>query len=156
MQATYLKKIRFLLVIFISGLVLSGLTAFPIQTQLEWLLPCFNETSLMGGWLYKTYEGVSYINTNYPFLSYGTDWLGFAHLMIAIVFLGAIKDPVKNIWVIQFGMISCVAVFPQAFIAGGIRGIPLFWQLIDCSFGAVGIIPLLIAYRLTRKLETIA
>jgi hypothetical protein len=58
--------------------------------------------------------------------------------VIAIAFLGPLKDPVKNIWVIEFGIIACVAVFPLAFIAGSVRGIPLYWQFIDCSFGIFG------------------
>jgi hypothetical protein len=72
--------------------------------------------------------------------------------MLAILFIGPLKHPVKNIWVIEFGMIACVAVFPLAFIAGGIRGIPVFWRLIDCSFGAIGIIPLYLSYRMIKKL----
>ena len=34
-----------------------------------------------------------------------------------------------------------------------IRGIPLAWRLIDCSFGVIGAIPLLIALRKTTLLE---
>ena len=29
-------------------------------------------------------------------------------------------------------------IFPLAFIAGPIRGITFYWQLIDCSFGVFG------------------
>ena len=49
-------------------------------------------------------------------------------------------------------MISCVAVIPLALIAGPIRGIPFWWQIIDMSFGVVGIVPLLFAYRGIRRL----
>jgi hypothetical protein len=54
---------------------------------------------------------------------------------------------VRNVWVVQFGMIACVAVVPLALIAGPIRGLPWWWLLIDISFGVFGVIPLLIAYR---------
>jgi hypothetical protein len=94
-------------------------------------------------------------NTKYPFLSYGTDWLAFAHLVIAVAFLGPLKNPVKNIWVIEFGIIACLMVFPLAFIAGAVRGIPFYWRLIDCSFGVLGLIPLVWCYKLIRKLEQI-
>jgi hypothetical protein len=73
--------------------------------------------------------------------------------VIATIFIGPFINPVKNIWVIQFGMIACVMVFPLAFIAGPIRHIPFYWQLIDCSFGFFGIIPLWICYKEIRKLE---
>jgi len=54
------------------------------------------------------------------------------------------------VWVIQFGMIACVLVIPAALIFDALRGLPFFWGLIDCSFGVIGIIPLLFAYRLVR------
>ena len=62
--------------------------------------------------------------------------------MIAIVFIGPLRDPVKNIWVIDFGMIACVLVVPFAMLMGSVRQIPPGWRLIDCSFGALGFIPL--------------
>jgi len=86
-------------------------------------------------------------------MAYGTDWLAFAHLVIAVAFWGPLKDPVRNIWVIEFGMIACVLVIPLALIAGPIRGIPFFWQLVDCSFGVFGIIPLWLCRRDILRLE---
>ena len=44
-------------------------------------------------------------------------------------------------------MTACVGVIPLALLAGEIRGIPFGWRLIDCAFGVVGIVPLLIAWR---------
>jgi hypothetical protein len=49
-------------------------------------------------------------------------------------------------------MIACVLVVPFALLVGGLRGIPMFWRLIDCSFGVVGIVPLSLARRYTRRL----
>jgi hypothetical protein len=146
-------KIRTILVVFIIFLVLSGITAFPIETELKIInenmsfLPDFLRT-----WLSEIYLAVKTTNENYPFLSYGTDWLAFAHLVIAIAFIGPLRDPVKNIWVIEFGMISCILIIPLALIAGSIREIPWYWQAIDCSFGVFGIIPLYWSYRLIKKL----
>jgi len=42
----------------------------------------------------------------------------------------------------DFGLIACALIIPYAFIFGGIRGIPIWWRLIDCSFGIFGAIPL--------------
>lgn len=86
-------------------------------------------------------------------MAYGTDWLAFAHLVIAVAFIGVLRDPIRNIWIIQWGMIACVGVIPLALIAGSIRQIPFGWMLIDMSFGIVGIVPLLIVHRLIRRLE---
>jgi len=137
--------------------VASGLTAFPLETEirfgsdvLHWL--GFVPTELTT-WIDRVRDALIATNDAYPFLAYGTDWLAFAHLVIAVAFIGPLRDPVRNIWIIQFGMIACVGVIPLALIAGTIRGIPFGWQLIDISFGVFGIIPLLIVHRLIKRLE---
>jgi len=150
-----IKHIRIVLVVFIVLLVLSGVTAFPIETELGLLVQFKSLFPLLfQQWITSVCKAVSDTNKMYPYLSYGTDWLAFAHLVIAVVFIGPLKDPVKNIWVVQFGMIACAMIFPLAFIAGHIRGIPFFWQLIDCSFGLFGFLPLYYCYRKICLLET--
>ena len=42
-----------------------------------------------------------------------------------------------------------------ALIFGPIRGIPLFWRLIDCSFGLFGAIPLWLARGTIRQVTDI-
>ncbi len=149
-----LTKIRLLIVCFMIALVLSGITAFPVETELRWLLghpslvPSFAEK-----WLQDVYAALQETNTKYPMLAYGYDWLAFAHIVIALFFIGPLKDPIKNIWVIEWGMLSCIAVIPLAFIAGPIRHIPLFHILIDCSFGVVGIFPLIVCRKWIKQLE---
>ncbi|WP_207534377.1 hypothetical protein [Desertivirga arenae] len=150
------KKIRIWIIFFITALILSGLTAFPIESQLTVLMKYQDLFPLsLQQWLGTIYQAVKTTNEHFPYLAYGTDWLAFAHIVIATAFIGPLRDPVRNIWVIQFGMIACLMVLPLAFIAGAIRGIPLFWQLIDCSFGVLGIIPLYICYRYIKQLEGI-
>lgn len=150
------KRIRFWILLFIIGLVLSGVTAFPIETELAFLSTHANILpASVSNWINTIYLAVKSTNETYPYLSYGTDWLAFGHIVIATAFIGPLKDPVKNIWIIQFGMIACVMVFPLAFIAGPIRHIPFYWRLVDCSFGVFGIIPLYVCYKNIRKLEQI-
>jgi hypothetical protein len=139
-------RIRLLLLLFIFGLVLSGLTAFPLESELRWLTgflgagPSTQPADVGGvlGWLVTVRNAVIATNATYPFLAYGTDWLAFAHLVIAVAFIGPLRDPVHNAWVVTFGLIACAAVVPLALIAGAIRGIPLYWRLIDCAFGVGG------------------
>lgn len=153
------RHIRAWLVFFIVALVLSGITAFPLETELRWgsdLLRATPIPQLMPdfvAWIDRIRDALIATNDDYPFLAYGTDWLAFAHLVIAIAFIGPLRDPVRNIWIIQWGMICCVAVIPLALIAGSVRGIPFGWMLVDMSFGIVGIVPLIIVHRLIRKLE---
>jgi len=134
-----LRSIKGLLILFIIGLVISGLTALP----LDWALSIAHTTISRGDntftyWIERVYLGVHETNLKYPFMAYGTDWLAFAHLMIAVAFLGPLRNPVRNVWVIEFGIIACLSIFPFAFIAGAVRGIPIYWRLIDCSFGLFG------------------
>jgi hypothetical protein len=149
-KATQIRDIRLLIIVFITGLALSGLSAFPIQAQLEVTHEYIQKHSMQNGlthWLELVYFGVKETNLKYPFIAYGTDWLAFAHLVLAIAFIGPLRDPIKNVWVIQFGLIACVAIFPLALIAGEVRGIPIFWRLIDCSFGLFGGVVLWLCYR---------
>jgi len=153
---TLKRRIKICLWIIIAGLALSGITAFPLESELAVLKDHLSATGLMGGWINSIYNAIKTTNNQFPWLSYGTDWLAFAHLVIAVVFIGPLRDPVKNIWVIHFGMIACIGVFPLAFIAGTIRGIPFFWQLIDCSFGVIGFVPLYLCHKYIRLLERAA
>lgn len=155
-----LTRIRFWLVLFVIGLIVSGVTAFPLESETRLLVrllhadwsPAPEHFPVLVDWLDRVHNGIVATNRDYPFMAYGTDWLAFAHLVIAVAFWGPLKDPVRNVWVVQFGMISCVAVVPLALIAGPVRGIPWWWQLIDMSFGVIGIIPLLFAYANIRRL----
>jgi hypothetical protein len=147
------KRIRICIWIIIVGLAISGITAFPIETELSILVKDDTLPVFMQEWIFKVYNALKESNINYPFLSYGTDWLAFAHVMLAVLFYGTLKDPIRNIWIIKFGMICCILIVPLALIAGSIRQIPLFWRLIDCSFGVIGIIPLILCYRNIKKLE---
>ena len=156
-EAQIVRRIRVWLGLFIVGLVLSGLTAFPLRKELELLLQLTAcEQSPAGAlceWLYRVNEGLVVSYGRYPFLAYGTDWLAFAHLVIAVAFLGPMRDPLRNRWVITFGLIACAGVIPLALVAGSARGIPLYWRLIDCSFGVIGSVPLLICRRYLSQLE---
>jgi hypothetical protein len=143
------KRVRFLIILFMCALVLSGLTAIPLQYELRLLMP-FIEKGAQSGmvlpelaeWIRQINDGVQNGYGQYPFLAYGTDWLAFGHVAIAVAFIGPLRDPIKNVWVVEFGMTACVLVIPWTLIFGTIRSIPFFWQLIDMSFGILGIIPL--------------
>lgn len=148
------KKIEIVLLVFMIFLIISGITAFPLEQELRILLgfKAYFPSSITI-WLQMVYDAIVVTNNQYPFISYGTDWLAFAHIVIAVVFIGPLRNPVRNIWVIQFGMIACIMILPLAIICGYMRQIPLFWQLIDCSFGLIGFVPLFICYKWTKQLE---
>jgi asparagine N-glycosylation enzyme membrane subunit Stt3 len=155
-----LRRIRLILAVFVVALVLSGVTAFPLVHELRildaWVSPGSSIGEALPGlaaWIARVREGLEHNAAHYPFIAYGSDWLAFAHLVIAAAFLGPWKDPVRNIWVIDWALIACAGVIPLALIAGPLRGIPVYWRLIDCSFGVFGCIPLLLLRREIKRLE---
>jgi hypothetical protein len=155
MEQQLKKKIKWMIVFFIVALVLSGVTAFPVYTELKWAKEhhLIDASTMMGQWLQKVWEGVDETNSKHYFMFYGYDWLAFAHIVIAMAFIGPLKDPVKNVWIVEWAMLACAAVIPLALICGAIRDIPWFHIMIDCSFGIIGIVPLYITRRWIKQLE---
>ena len=149
------RRARILLGVFTVCLVASGLTAIPVEWELGVLARVLGlpdgarpqDGADLAPWIARVREGVRETHARYPFMAYGFDWLAFAHVVLGILFVGAIADPARNLWVITFGMIACVLVIPWAFLFSAVRGIPFYWTLIDCSFGVLGIIPLWYARR---------
>ncbi|MBI3851089.1 MAG: hypothetical protein HY298_12550 [Verrucomicrobia bacterium] len=160
-EAQLRSRIKALTWFFIIGLVLSGATAIPLNWELDLLTKWFGITgqtsatanSELARWLLTAGEALQDISAKHPLLFYGTDWLAFGHFVIALAFVGALRDPVRNRWLFDFGLIACVLVVPYALIFGAVRGIPFWWRLIDCSFGVLGFVPLWLCRRWARELE---
>jgi hypothetical protein len=150
------QQIKAWLWFFIITLFFSGATAIPAEKEVSFVVKLFSANNPVGSFLSSIEEGVSKTQAKYTFLIYGYDWLAFAHFVLAILFIGPLRDPVRNKWVIEFGMIACLLIIPIAMSAGYYRGIPIWWRLIDCSFGIIGIIPLFICYKKIHVLESFA
>lgn len=156
-----LVRYRLALGLFIVGLVLSGVTAFPLRHELRWLADGLgivapeNYARYAGlqRWIAYVLYGVEQTQARYPFISYGTDWLAFGHLCIAVFFVRPFRRPLESDWVLKCGLVCCAGVIPLALIAGAVRGIPFGWRLIDCSFGVIGALPLLYCLRVSAKLR---
>ena len=155
------QRIQWCTGFFIFALVLSGLTAIPLNWELDRLvnwLGLAGQTSAtvpseLAHWLLTARGALQDVSVNHPLLFYGTDWLAFGHFVIALAFVGALRDPVRNRWLFDFGLIACGLVIPFALVFGGVRGIPLWWRLIDCSFGVFGFVPLWFSRKWVRQLE---
>jgi hypothetical protein len=159
-----LTKFRLTIMFVIVGLVISGVTAFPLLWELNILASIANDGSEnldpasytgIAHWILKVREGLDVTYGKYPFIGYGTDWLAFGHIIIALFFILPYREPVRYGGVLKIGVVSCVLVIPIALICGPIRGIPFYWQLIDSAFGVVCVFPLLYAIKLTRKMEEV-
>jgi hypothetical protein len=161
---TLLRRIRALTLLFIVGLVVSGITAIPLRSEVKWLaertgaqhlveVRGSTEAPAWALWVMNIHGAIEETARQNRFLFYGTDWLAFGHIAIGIAFLGALRDPVRNRWLFVFGLIVCGLVIPYALVLGAIRGIPLWWRLIDCSFGLVGAIPLWLCIKWVDELS---
>jgi hypothetical protein len=158
---TPLRQIRIAIFIVIFGLVISGVTAFPLLHELnlisKLLVGSATDSSAHNEfvqWILRVRDGLEETYQRHPFIAYGTDWLAFAHLMIAVFFVLPYRDPVRYSGVLWVGIFCSLMIFPLAFICGPIRGIPLWWSVIDCSFGVFCIIPLWFALRKIRLIST--
>ena len=155
------RRIKCFTWLFIIGLVASGATAIPLNWELDLLVQWLGlrgQTSLtttteLSRWLLTAREALQEVSVEHPLLFYGTDWLAFGHFVIALAFVGALRDPVRNRWLFDFGMIACVMVIPFALVFGAVRGIPFWWRLIDCSFGVFGFVPLWFCRKWVGELE---
>jgi hypothetical protein len=155
-QAKY--RFRVSLGLFLAGLVASGLTAFPLLPELDFAIRTFSWDPAaaaqpgLAGWLLAVREGLEQSYRRHPWLAYGTDWLAFGHLAIALFFIEPWLRPDASRGVLRAGVAACVLVVPTALICGAARSIPFYWRLLDCSFGIVGLIPLTYCLRLVPHL----
>ncbi|MBK9732704.1 MAG: hypothetical protein IPO83_15725 [Chitinophagaceae bacterium] len=148
------KRIRFLLWLTILGLIGSGLSAFPLQTELNFVLQFRSQLPAdLVAWFDKVNLAISETSVNYPLVLYGYDWLGFAHVLIALAFIGPLMDPVKNQWVVIWGMIASALTIVMALVAEPFRGIPFFWSMVDASIGAGAFLILWICNRWINQLK---
>ena len=97
-------RFRLVMGFFVFALVISGVTAFPLLSELKLLNQWFgsnlsltaqNQGSL-AFWISHVHEGLDKTYRHYPWIAYGTDWLAFAHIIIAVFFIGPMIDPVSS------------------------------------------------------------
>ncbi|MGM0490366.1 MAG: hypothetical protein ACQESR_26875, partial [Planctomycetota bacterium] len=136
-----LTRAKVMLGIVVFGLLVSGITVWPALVELKLAVSIIwgdaEPTGDLHAFLLQAIEGLESVNANYPFMFYAGDWLAFAHVVLAILFAGAIRDPVRNIWIVQCGLIMCALVPVLAIVCIPLRGLPMVWFWIDSAF-AVG------------------
>jgi hypothetical protein len=156
-----LAMVRMMLTVVSLGLFVSGMTCYFLPWELTTIIDivwgrgadAWTGFSEMHTFILKMEAAIYHVNEHYPEMFLGTDYLGFAHILLAILFIGPIINPVKNIWVVHFGMICCVLVIPAAFLFGYLRGAPTMHYFVDASFGIGAMLFLLIAMRKIMTME---
>jgi len=160
-ERTLFFRYRLSLAAFIIGLVVSGLTAFPLRAELSILLKLVGKSDPVASvhahglrhWVGFVDLGLRETYARFPFFGYATDWLAVGHFVIAAFFVLPLVDPARYRGVLYVGLVARTSVILEALICGPIRGIPFFWTLIDCSFGIFGAIPLLYCLRLANEIS---
>ena len=146
-----------MLIIVAFGLFVSGVTVWPAISELKFAINLFwgdaEPTGEAHRFTVRILESLEVIKRDHAPIMYGYDWLAFAHVCLAILFAGAARDPVRNIWIIQCGLIMCALIPVLAAICIPLREIPFFWFFIDFAFAPATALPLWIALRDVRKIE---
>lgn len=152
-----LKRARIMLGIVVFGLLVSGVTVWPAVPELKLAVRMVwgpaAPVGVLHAFVLRAIEGLEHVQANYPFMLYAHDWLAFAHIMLAFLFAGAIKDPVRNKWIVQCGLVMCASIPLLAGVCIPIRGLPSCWFWIDFAFAPAAAWPLWIALRDILKVE---
>jgi len=143
--------------IIVFGLLVSGITVWPAVPELKMGVRVLwgeaEPAGVLHRFVLRAIEGLESVEAEYPFMLYAHDWLAFAHIVLAILFAGAIRDPVRNIWIVQCGLIMCALVPVLAGICIALRGLPPVWFWMDFAFAPAAALPLWIALRDIRRAE---
>jgi hypothetical protein len=155
-----LKWIRIYLIVFALGLLFALHTVVVVQPETGLFVRYLGHGTFMDSvlpfvsdWVEHLHLAISDTYQKYPVIAYCMDWLSFACIVFLIFIYGAIRDPVRNVWIIQSFMTACVLAFLLPFVVGPFREIPIFWRLIDCSFGFFGFLWLWLPYRWIKTIS---
>lgn len=154
-SASELRRPRMMLAVVALGLFLSGVTIWPWDPELRlaiFILEGIGGPLPLVELLESILADMRHLRETQSFVLYVADWLAYAHLVLTVLFLMAMKDPVRNILVVQFGLVCCLTVPILAMTCIPLRGLPLFWIVVDSSF-ALAALPLWIALRDLQRLE---
>ncbi len=134
-----MQNVKRNIILFIALLWLSGLTAIPAQTELEFIKPliAFFPQAMQDVYNHIL-EALTITNQKYPQLAYGYDWLAFGHIVIGMAFIYLYKKPKEYYFLTEWGKWACILVIPYASFFALVRSLPIWWIPIDCSFGVFG------------------
>jgi len=128
-----------MLIIVAIGLLISGITVWPAIPELKFGLIVLEKIGL-------AHSELAHL--------YGYDWLAFAHIVLAILFWGAARDPLRNKWIVECGLIMCALIPLLALICIPYREIPWWWFFMDFAFAPAAALPLWTALTDIRTIES--
>jgi len=147
-----------MLIIVAIGLLISGITVWPAIPELKFGLIVLEKIGLAHSELAQFTETIllslQHIESEHPHILYGYDWLAFAHIVLAILFWGAARDPLRNKWIVECGLIMCALIPLLALICIPYREIPWWWFFMDFAFAPAAALPLWTALTDIRTIES--
>jgi len=159
-QEKDLFRVRVYLSVVLVGILFSCQMILFVEPEIQWIDKAIGQSPFvvqhfpqLSDWIGVLRVSVTETYQKYPVMAYCMDWLAFAHVFIAVALLGAIRNPVQNVWVVKTALITTLLMIPFTFISGGIRGIPCYWLLLDSSFAMIAILPLVLALRGIKRLR---
>ena len=105
-----LSMIRFCLRLLLAGLVFSMYLG--PGTFMDQMWPDF------ASWLDVLDDSINQTYQTYPVVAYCMDYLILAHLFMIIILIGAIRNPVRYLWIITSFWMICLMMIPFTFITG--------------------------------------
>jgi len=152
--------VRIFLFVVLLGVVFSCQMILFVEPQIQWMDKVVRESAIVRQRFPQLVEWIGVLNLSvndtyqkYPAIAYCMDWLAFAHVFVGLSLLGAIKNPVQNVWAIKTAILTCLLMVPFAFLSGSVRGIPFYWCMVDSSFAVLALIPLSLAMHSINKLK---
>lgn len=151
-----LGRTRIWLLVFISGVFLSGYAFIPLEKILLLVQGWVHAYAPMGHIkkLYDSFYDASLItNDNLPFLAYRRFWMAFARIAVAICSIAVFVNPMRNRTVLDVSAVLAMAVLPLSLLHGIVYHVPLFWITTDCLMAFGSLLPLALCRRYINQLN---
>jgi hypothetical protein len=111
-------RFRIAMIVFIVGLLVSGIPAFSLLAEMKLLTKWFGVGDAVSpvahagleSWILTVKLGLEDTYARYPWIAYGTDWLAFGHIAIALLFVGPVIRPSESRLVLYAGVAACILV----------------------------------------------
>jgi hypothetical protein len=103
-KAQALRRPRILMLVVAFVLFMSGVTIWPWEIELELLLSVLDATGgpqALADTVQSILTDMRRLRDENSAIPYLGDWLAYAHIVLCVLFLMALKDPVRNILVVR-------------------------------------------------------
>jgi hypothetical protein len=136
-------------------MILSGLMAIPIDQQAALFIQHYGHSSSVAGVICHLLDVYSTVKVRHTDLSfgYGYDWLAVSHVFLGLLFMGIDMRFVRHMKIFEVGFFAYMVIIVVAIIQGIIKGMPVWWQVVNYAFGLAGFLLLWSYYHVSKKMH---